>query len=124
MTNNPTMDLIRVNKKDLIAKLTENRATHHAAFEEAMAGYKTRAIELLEEHIERIKAKAPERVMVNLPMPQDHTDDYDRVIDMLDWSQDDDVWVNAHEFSTYVNDEWFWKEEVTATNALYSGRPR
>ena len=64
-----------------------------------MIGYKAKAIELLNEHIERIKANAPEMVSVHLAMPSDHSDEYDRVIEMLLWSQDDQLELTDIEFS-------------------------
>jgi len=111
---------VLVDKEQLIITVRENRDEHRARFDEAMVGYKAKAIELLNEHIERIKANAPEMVSVHLPMPSDHSDEYDRVIQMLIWSQDDQLELSDIEFSEYVMDEWGWKQEWTASNAMYS----
>ncbi len=114
------LNTVLVDKDQLVVTVRENRAEHRARFDEAMVGYKVKAIELLGEHIERIKANAPEAVSVHLPMPSDHSAEYDRVIQMLIWSQDDQLELSALEFSEYVMDEWGWKAEFTASNALYS----
>ncbi len=111
---------VLVDKAQLIETVKENRADHREGFDEAMIGYKAKAIELLNEHIERIKANAPEMVSVHLAMPSDHSAEYDRVIEMLLWSQDDQLELSDIEFSEYVMDEWGWKQEWTASNAMYS----
>ncbi len=111
---------VLVDKEQLIVTVTENRDEHRARFDEAMVGYKAKAIELLEEHIGRINANAPEKVEIYLPMPSDHSDDYDRVIQMLMWSQDDQLELSDLEFSEFVLDQWGWKTEWTASNAMYS----
>lgn len=115
-----SMDTIVVEKQRLVDILQVNRATHRQMFEEALAGYKKRAVELLEEHIERIKAGKVERVYVALPEPADHTDDYDRALANLEWTIFDTVELSAQEFDQYVRDNWRWKQEFLTTNATYT----
>lgn len=114
---------VRVPKARVLEQVKANRDQHRAKFEEAMEGYKQKSIELLEEHIERIKDNAPERVQVSLPLPEDHTDDYDRVIEQLDWSLDDELELNEQEFNTYIRDQWGWKEAFAQTWTMYAGTP-
>jgi hypothetical protein len=104
----------------VLAALGGNRETHRDKFEEAMEGYKQRAIELLEEHIDRIKNNDPEKVLVSLPLPEDHTEEYDRVIHQLQWSLDDELVLDEQEFNTYVRDQWGWRETFAQTYALYT----
>lgn len=111
---------IVVEKARLKQTLTENRAKHRAMFDEAIEGYRTRSIELLEEHIERIKKNKVERIMVSLPIPEDHTDDYDRALENLEWTIFDTVELSAQEFDQYVRDNWRWKQEFAATTSLYN----
>ena len=118
--NQPSVDRVRVPRVQLLKALRENRDKHRAVFEEAMEGYRTQAIKILEEHIERIKANKPEQVRITLPMPEDHTDDYDRVIQMIEWSLDAEVWLDGHEFDQYVRDEWGWKAAFLATASTYT----
>lgn len=119
MNQNPSLNYIRISKTKLIQELIANQKTHRATFEAAMEGYRQKAVELLEAHIERIKDGAPERVNVQLPMPDDHTDDYSKAIDMLRWSEDEDVWLTAEEFDSYVRDNWFWKPAFLLTASTY-----
>jgi hypothetical protein len=112
---------VLLDKADLLEKVNINYAKHRTRFEDAMVGYKLKAIELLEEHVQRIKDNAPEKVFVQLPMPEDHSRDYERVIEMLEWSQDETLELDESEFSTYVLDQWGWQEGFAQTYAMYSG---
>lgn len=117
-----SFDTVVVQKDKLVETLTANRDAHRAIFEEALEGYKTRSVELLEEHIERIKKGKVERIVVSLPVPEDHTDDYDRALTSLEWSIFDEVELTMREFDQYVRDNWSWKGEFTATTSLYNNR--
>lgn len=114
------MENIRVRKEDLVETLTKNRAEHRKVFEEAVAGYRKKSIELLEEHLERIKEGSLVRVYVSLPAPSDHTDDYDRALKMLEWSLDDEIQIDEQTFAELVMDDWSWKREFYTTNSVYS----
>ncbi|KKL88664.1 hypothetical protein LCGC14_1922450 [marine sediment metagenome] len=104
----------------LLETVKENYALHRQKFEEAMDGYKIKVIELLEEHIQRIRDNAPEKVFIQLPMPEDHSKDYERVIEMLKWSGDTHLVLDESEFATYVLDQWGWQEGFSQTYAMYS----
>lgn len=116
------MNSVTVKKTDLIAKIKENRAEHRAIFLEAVEGYKKRGVELLEEHIAKIKKGDIERVYVTMPVPEDHTSDYDRVITMLEMSVDEEVPIDENSFASYVMDDWAWKQSFLASNSEYSSR--
>jgi len=115
------LDTVLLDRADLLEKVKHNYASHRQKFEEAVAGYKDAAVQLLQDHVERILANAPEKVVVSLPWPEDHSEDYERVIEMLEWSEDDQLELNEHQFATYVLDQWGWQEGFTKTYAMYSG---
>jgi hypothetical protein len=116
---NTVKDIV-VPKETLLAKLRENRDAHQAIFEEAVEGYKKRAVELLEGHIERIRKGSLERVHVVLPMPENHKDDYDRVIAMLEMDISNTVEIPEDDFTAYVMDDWAWKHGFLTSTASYS----
>ena len=116
------MDDITVDKGALLAILRENREHHRAIFEEALEGYRTRAVKELEAHVERIKIGKVERVSVNLPVPEDHTRDYDRVIRMLEMHLADQVVLDEHTFQNYVEDDWSWTRQFLMSSSPYSQR--
>ena len=115
------MNTVAVRKSELIEILQQNRESHRASFDEAIQGYRARSIELLEEHIQRIRSGKVERVLVSLPVPEDHTDDYDRVIAQMNWDIREEIELTSREFDQYVRDNWTWKQEFLTTSGLYTG---
>lgn len=114
------MQNIRVNKFELRDTLTKNRAEHRKIFEEAVEGYRKEVISRLEDHLERVKEGSLIRVYVSLPQPSDHTADYDRALQMLEWSLDEEIEIDEQTFSELVMDDWSWKREFLTTNSAYS----
>ena len=114
------MQKIRVNTIELAKTLTKNRAEHRKIFEEAVEGYRKKVIELLEDHLERVKEGSLIRVYISLPQPSDHTADYDRALQVLDWSLDDEIEIDEQTFAELVMDDWQWKREFFTTNSAYS----
>lgn len=114
------LDEVKVNLIDLSRTVESNLVEHRSVFEKAMEGYKARAIQLLEEHIDRVKNNDPEFVYVSIPMPEDHSADYEQVIELLQWSQDEFLVLSKREFAQYVLDDWGWKKEWTETTAMYT----
>lgn len=105
---------------DLLSILGKNRDDHRAIFDEAVEGYKQKATELLEDHIDRIRKGDLTAVYVNLPRPEDHTQDYNRVIKMLELSTDSTIELDEHDFAQYVMDDWAWKRQFLISNTHYS----
>lgn len=114
------MESVKVKRDELVTIMTENRDRHREIFEEAVEGYRTEAVRLLEEHIDRIKNGSLIRVAVSIPMPEDHTSDYDRVIKMATMSVDDQLELTDLDFTYYVMDNWHWKRQWLTTNSAYS----
>lgn len=102
---------ITVNKAELLAKMRENRTKHRKVFEDALQGYRTHAMEVLEEHLKDLeKGRIPE-IRVTLVRPQDHTKDYDRVIGMLEMDKGSEFPLDEHTYARYVDDDWDWKRQ-------------
>lgn len=115
-----SMEQVVVKKDELREALKANRDAHRAEFEKALEGYRTRCVELLEEHIDRIKKGKVEVVQVFLPVPEDHTDDYDKALLTLDWTVFGEVVLSIREFDMYVRDNWSWKQEFVGTSQMYA----
>jgi hypothetical protein len=113
------MQNVKVKRLALLEKLQSNRKVHRDIFLKAQEGYRKRVIQELDQMLAEARAGKPIRVVINLPQPQDHTPDYDRVIAMLEMSVEDEVQIMAQEFDMYVMDNWAWKPMATTTNARY-----
>lgn len=118
------MDSVKVDKDKLLEKLQENRERHINTFEEVLENYKAEAVRQLEEHIERIRSGAVERVHVVLPPPKNYEAEYDKAIAMVEWELMDVIELSQYDFQTYVLDQWAWKEDFIATSAMYSDKSR
>lgn len=57
--------------------------------------------------------------MFPLTTPEDHTKDYDRAIQMVEWSIEDTIELDTRQFQQLVMDEWEWKERFDTQIAAY-----
>jgi hypothetical protein len=108
-----------IDKNELINKIQENRDAHRGIYEEAMEGYFEAAVKFFKEQHDRALDGKPFQTAFYEPMPEDHTDDYDVVLDGLRWTQDQNIDLSISELRQYVRDEWGWKKEFTATSSNY-----
>jgi hypothetical protein len=116
------MKTVKLNKEKLIEVITKNRAGHRSAFDQAFDGYRKECISVLEENIRNLKEKKAHIVRFNEYAPEDHTEDYDTVLEMLAMSVDPVVELTHQEFENYVRDNWDWKERWAASNLKYSNK--
>ena len=115
------METITVKKTELLSIIQENRTTHRTTFEEALKGFKAAAISQLESLLNRLRQGKAANVSLHLPIPQDHTPDYDRAVRMLELHTEDTLCLTEHEFAKYVMDDWNWKREFATLCSGYSG---
>lgn len=113
------MQNVRINKGDLVEKLTMNRKSHRAMFENAFEGYRQECIRLLALNLESLKAGDKIQVRFYEQAPQDHTDDYDTVLNMLNMSVEPTIELTHQEFKQYVEDDWNWREQWNTSNSKY-----
>ena len=114
------MDLqkITVDKADLIERLMNNRDAHRADYDRAVAVYKDRCIAEIESMLADARSGVIRRNLT-LPIPEEHTEDYDRAIDMLEWAQSDTIELTQAEFATLVRNQWGWLTSFTANTSSY-----
>ena len=116
------MHTINIKRLELLAKIMSNRKIHADEFKEAYTGYREQAIDAYNTILKEIKEGGKIRRGINLPEPQDHTKDYDRIITMLEMSSDKIIELDSSSFDQYVMDNWSWKESSSLTNSMYSNR--
>ena len=114
------MENVTVRKVDLLEALKANRRDHQAIFDEALEGYRDAVLQQLTQHLDEVQKGKVKQVLINLPMPENHTKDYDRAIRMVEMSVHDEIEVDEHSFRQYVMDDWAWKRQFLASNAGYS----
>lgn len=116
---------ITVDKASLLDTLRANRDAHRAEYDKAVEVYKRRFVEEAEkfaaEALRRVTQGLPFNDFMWLPVPEEHTDDYDRVIALMEWELADTVELSESDFRCYVLNEWGWMTSFTANTSLYTG---
>ena len=113
------MRTVTVNRDEFIQHVTKNRNSHRSVFEEALEGYRNRLTAELERRIRDLRRGREVDQYIGLPEPEDHTDDYDRILAMAEMSIDDTLELTEDEFAMYVMDQWRWKQSFSDSTALY-----
>ena len=116
------MDVVKVKKSELLAKLKHNRAEHREIFEEASAAFRKEVIKVLDQRLEDARAGKRIRLRIDLTQPMDQTAEYDQAIAMCDMSVDDDIELSHEYFRCYILDKWHWRDQFIASNAGYSAK--
>jgi len=109
-----------VNKAKLRSVLGKNKKKHRQIFEAACDGYRDKAMELLEQRVAEIKAGKVIHLAFSLPVPEDHTPDYERALKMLEMEVNDTIELDENEFAELVMDDWQWKRQWITTNSMYT----
>lgn len=118
------MRTVRLDRDRLVAVVQDNRDAHRAVFEQALEGYRRRWTRELERRLEDVRQGRQIDQRFSLPEPEDHTDDYDRVLTMARMSIDEVIELDEEEFARYVMDQWSWKHNFTRTATMYTRRLR
>jgi hypothetical protein len=113
------MRTVIVDRDEFIDRVRANRDTHRAVFEHALDGYRARLISELERRLRDLRKGRSVDQRIALPEPEDHTDDYDRVLAMAEMSVEETIELDESEFAMYVMDQWRWKQSFTDTTDLY-----
>lgn len=116
------MQEIVVNKAKLIDIMKKNRAEHHDIVVEAQQGFRAKVIERLDEMLHLAQEGKKIDINVGLRMPEDHTEDYDRVIGMLELDINETVKLDESQYSQWVQDQWGWQRSFTVSNSTYSAK--
>lgn len=113
------MRSVKINKDKLLAAVRENRTTHIEEYAEAIAAYREAMIDELKDRLDHVEGGGEVDHYIEVMKPSSHEADYDRVIAMLEFSEDDVIELTSTEFAQYVQDEWAWKREFDAVSSNY-----
>ncbi len=116
------MHQVKVETSQLLDKLQSNRAQHRGQFDKAIRGWRAETRQRLVDALVELEAGTRFLAIETDPPPEDHTRDYDRVIEMVTMSVDKQVTLDQMTFRQYVMDDWQWKEAWATSNSKYLGR--
>lgn len=113
------MRTVTVNRDDFITRVQVNRDNHRTVFEKALEGYQSRLVAELNRRLRDLKRGRHIDQYIGLPEPEDHTDDYNRILTMAEMSIDETFHLTEEEFAMYVMDQWRWKQSFTESTHRY-----
>ena len=134
------MQPVKVSRSKLISILEENKAKHKEVVAEATEEFKRKQSELWIKHsevlqklgtrlqtedelvdlIELQRMQSASGNFKQLPVPQDNTEEYDRVIGMLQMATENEVELTIEDYARYVEDKWDWKRSWALHNSIYT----
>ena len=113
------MQTITLNKTQLLPIVIENKQKHDNIYNAAVSGYWQKTEEILTDKLEKAKKQEQIDNYLGITFPVSHSDDYDRVIRMLELSVENKIVLNSNEFDSYVRNQWGWRSSFLATNSIY-----
>lgn len=122
----------KVNVKDLLEKLEENRMTHQQEWEEAHGKWRSLQTEKIRKYLASVQAAIetaegggkigiPDDGEYILDEPISHATEYDKVIARMTMTVDETIHISHKDFDKFVLDDWSWKRQFAATTSLYNG---
>ena len=116
------MEDIEMKKDVLIDKIKANLETHTDTYEKAVEVFKRKQVALLEEMLEKAKhgGEFDRLALSRMPLLENHTNDYELALEMLELETRDVVSIDTYAFRRYVRDEWEWKQSWAANTQAYS----
>lgn len=126
---------VKVDKNKLLERLKENREKHCAEFGVIFDAYRNKVSNLMKEDAEELQifamkvldlprdqlVEATSYKFLSIPRPEDHSADYDRAIDRIEWEQEKFVIITEDDFNCYVRDEWQWRQRFRNTTRAVTG---
>lgn len=111
---------VNIDKEKLLKAIKENLTTHEADYQQALKDRDEKAKNDLKAALEQFTSGKGHKVTrIEFPMPQNYTAEYQRVIRMIEMSEDKVLKLSQDEFDRYVLDNWNWKREFAALSASY-----
>lgn len=121
---NTRMQTVNVKRLDIIDALKKGLIEHEASLSEALSDYNAAVIKFLELALQNAKNGNFKDLVLNIPKPEDHTKDYQHILDMLELSVDETIQLDSDTFRAYFKGEWSWKHrflDIMASTKAYIG---
>lgn len=113
---------IKMDKHELLRIVNKNREAHVDTFKKALEQYRVEIVEYLNQRLNDIRDGKWIKHHIDLPIPESHEEDYDRVIGMLMLHQGDTIELNESMYRNYVEDQWSWSHAFALNSTVYAGR--
>ncbi len=114
------MNKVRINKEKLLNQLQKNRNEHKVIYEEAMAGWEEQVVKGLKKALKKAEAGKEYITDLDLETPPCHLDEYDNIIERVNWHEDEIIELDHREFNQFVLDKWDWQHYFLMSASSYS----
>jgi hypothetical protein len=104
----------KVSKEDLLTKVCANRKQHAENFERAQEIYQQELIQAFEKSLEIAREGKEVDHHINVIKPEHFLEDYDKAIQMLEWSESSHIELGEEDFTNLVLDNWGWSRRFHA----------
>lgn len=115
---------LKFDRTKLLQIVGKNREKHAAEYAVAVVKHREKLIETLERKLHFVRQSDNEitmrQQMIDLPIPESHVEDYDRVLRMLSLTTQEEITLTQAEFSQLVDDEWEWAHSFAANTRSYA----
>lgn len=109
---------INISRSVLIEKLKEGLLDHQSEYKEALTDYKLAVVKFMKEAYERAVEGDFKNLTPTFNQPVNHESDYKNVIELMEYSVDENINLDADAFRAYIKGEWFWKSQFTLSSSL------
>ena len=110
---------LNVKVEELLKILHKNMETHRQSYETALELWKSAIISELADLIRRLRQGEKVFIRSSLPVPEEHSNDYQSAIGLLEMAVDDTIKLSQDEYQTYVLDKWGWAVSFAANTRSY-----
>jgi hypothetical protein len=118
------MDIVKVNKNDVLSIIKKNRKKHADQYNEAIKAYRVKVGDLFAKELQKVVDGEDFTIHIQAEKPVSHVKDYNLAVRMFELSVDEVVELNMNEFNQLINDEWNWQSSFRSSvysNSSYSG---
>lgn len=109
-------------KEMVLASLHKQLRGHKEILEEAWEGFVKDALEHVTKVLEQLEKGERAAVSIHIEAPEDHTQEIELAIAILESTVNLDVKLSSRDFDHYVLGHWEWNERFLLSNAKYSMR--
>lgn len=118
-----TMDCMTISREKMLMALRKNRNEHIEDYMEAKRVFAEKVMPLLKACIKDAEdGEVHLSQLRDMAEPVSFAKEYDRAIQMLEFSADEFIQVTSHDFRRYVMDEWEWKQDWAMNTLAYTSK--
>lgn len=111
---------VTIKVSDIIETLKKNREDHINEYEQAVEKYFLSVQKRLKDFLKSAKKKEDRSFNVGLTPPIDRTADYDKLISMFSYAQNETVELTQADIDQLLNDEFTWAKAAKMSNSFYN----